>query len=248
MKIIAIIVLILATYLMGNVSPATLLAHASGHDIKREGSGNAGTTNVLRVVGRKAAIITLIVDVGKGFIATMIGYLVTLDIFNYRDHPSAITVYYGVIVSGICGLAVFLGHVWPVILDFKGGKGVATALGVLLATDWKIALICFALFLVVVAITKYVSLGSLSAAVYFLLLFVWHKAVLGQFMPKGVEFYMRSQTIEIATKFLILFPYVIMVVILFYKHRDNIKRIVDGSENKLSLSKLTNKENDKLDK
>ena len=97
-------------YLLGNISPSTLLAKAKGIDIHKEGSGNAGTTNALRVMGKKAGVITLVVDVLKGTVAVLIGFLLA-----------------GSAGEAWCVLAVFCGHVWPVFYKFKGGKGVATA-------------------------------------------------------------------------------------------------------------------------
>ena len=101
---ILFVILLIASYLLGNISPSTLLARARGLDIKKEGSGNAGTTNALRVLGKKAALITLVVDIGKGFLPVFIAL---------RLLPPE--------KAAFCALAVFLGHVWPVLLKFQGG-------------------------------------------------------------------------------------------------------------------------------
>lgn len=113
---------ILAAYLIGNISPAIILGKLSGVDIKKEGSGNAGTTNVLRVLGKKAAFITLVIDIAKGFLAVRLGML-----FGYET-------------GAVCAVAVFCGHIWPCFYRFKGGKGVATAFGALLAINWMLGL------------------------------------------------------------------------------------------------------------
>ena len=118
-----VLALIIA-YLLGNISPSTLLAKAKGIDIHKEGSGNAGTTNALRVMGKKAGVITLVVDVLKGTIAVLIGFLLA-----------------GSAGEAWCVLAVFCGHVWPVFYKFKGGKGVATAFGALLGLNPLMALL-----------------------------------------------------------------------------------------------------------
>ena len=210
------VVLVILSYFIGNISPATLLARAEGIDIKKEGSGNAGTTNVLRVLGKKAALITLIIDLGKGFFASKAGYYIMLYVLAAYNSLSMSANYKTAAITGVwCGLAVFLGHVWPIVLNFKGGKGVATSLGVLLANDWKIALICRLVFAVVVLLTKWVSLGSMLAAITFIVcLFIWHDFSWMEFIP-----------------------FFILVAILIFKHRSNISRILNGTENKLSFNK-----------
>lgn len=223
MKTLITILLIIVSYFIGNISPATILSKASGIDIRNEGSGNPGATNVLRVMGKKAAIITLIIDIAKGFIATRGGCLLALyafpkfckDIVCLSDATNAAAV-----ISACCGLAVFCGHVWPIVFKFKGGKGVATGLGVLFATDWKTALICLGIFLIVVIATKMVSLGSIIAAVSFPIIYFIRLTVKGQ--PVSGAFYIMT-------------PLMAMVVILVIKHRANIKRIIKGEENKLSF-------------
>ncbi len=233
--ILLAIILIICAYLLGNLSPATILAKASGHNIKEEGSGNAGTTNVLRIVGPKAAIITLIVDLAKGFIATKLGLLLGMVIFEYNVTGSQYSLYMAYVLSAICGVASFFGHVWPVLLGFKGGKGVATALGVLLATDWRIALICLCFFLVVVALTKMVSLGSILAAILFLIIYIF--ATTKGYTTPFANSFIRFQFGTLAGWLPLILPYLIMVVVLIVKHRSNIERILKGEENKLSFKK-----------
>ena len=237
MKWILAFLLIIISYFLGNISPSTILARKSGHDIKAEGSGNAGTTNALRVLGAKAALITLIIDVGKGFLATWTSYNA---MFSFCDKyvPSIELggAWLAGVVSACCGLAVFLGHVWPILLGFKGGKGVATALGVLLATDWVSALICLGIFIVVVAITRMVSLGSILAALCFPFVWIWRIM-----SPATVDapFVIDSFNIAFFTIFIgpMVLPLIIMAVILIVKHRANIGRIIRGEENKLSFKK-----------
>ena len=114
----------LVAYFIGNISPSTIMAKRQGIDIKKEGSGNAGTTNALRVMGKKAGAITCIVDILKGVVAVLIGMLI--------GGPAA---------AYLCALCVFLGHVWPIVYRFQGGKGVATAFGAVLAVNPLLALI-----------------------------------------------------------------------------------------------------------
>ena len=142
-----IIIVAIVSYFLGNISPAILVGRLHGIDIRKEGSGNAGTTNVLRVLGVKAAAATLVIDVLKGYVAVRIG-------LNYGD--------IGAMIAFIC---VVYGHIFPALYKFKGGKGVATSLGAALALDWPSA---FALILIAIAVTalsRKMSLGSITAAV-----------------------------------------------------------------------------------
>ena len=193
------VILLLIAYMLGNISPSTILAKAKGIDIKKAGSGNAGTTNALRVLGAKAAVITLVIDIGKGFLAVFIAGRL-LD-------PMQVS---------FCALAVFLGHVWPLLLKFKGGKGVATAFGALLALNWQLALICLGIVVLVVLVTRMVSLGSVTAALAFPFLAYFMEK---EFLPAGI----------------------CMALILIFKHRANIARILSGNESKLSFKKKENK-------
>lgn len=196
---IKFVILLLIAYMLGNISPSTFLAKAKGIDIKKSGSGNAGTTNALRVLGAKAAVITLVIDIGKGFLAVFLA-----GIFL---NPMQVS---------FCALAVFLGHVWPLLLKFKGGKGVATAFGALLALNWQLALICLGIVVLVVLVTRMVSLGSVTAALAFPFLAYFMEK---EFLPAGI----------------------CMALILIFKHRANIARILSGNESKLSFKKKENK-------
>lgn len=191
------ILAVVLAYLIGSISPSTILAKASGHNIKKEGSGNAGTTNTLRVLGKKAAIITLIVDIGKGILAVQLAYMIS--------GPDA---------AMVAALAAFVGHVWPIYFGFQGGKGVAVAFGVILRLNWQIALLMAGILIVVVLITRMVSVGSITVAAAF--------PVVCWFMYR--EFFVIG---------------LIMALLMIYKHKGNIERLMKGEENKLDLSKLT---------
>lgn len=190
------VIAVVIAYLLGSISPSTILARAEGRDIKKEGSGNAGTTNTLRVLGAKAALITLIVDVGKGILAVSIAYMIST--------PQA---------AMAAALAAFIGHVWPVFFGFKGGKGVAVAFGTILRIDWRIALILLLVVIVMVLLTRKVSLASISAALAF--------PVLMWFMNR--DFLVTGS---------------IMALILIIKHWPNIVRLVKGEEDSIDLSKF----------
>ena len=145
---VKILITVIVSYLIGSISPAILLGRARGIDIKKEGSGNAGTTNVLRVMGGKAALITLSVDILKGLIPVVIfGAVFGNAIYGY-----------------MACLAAFLGHVFPIYYKFKGGKGVAVAFGGLLGVSWKLALLCLLTVVVFTLISKRMSVGSIAGA------------------------------------------------------------------------------------
>lgn len=145
-----IIISIIIAYLLGNISPSIILGKLHGIDIKKEGSGNAGTTNALRVLGKKAALITLIIDIGKGVLAVVIGKLIGGEAVGY-----------------LCALAVFCGHIWPCFYRFKEGKGVATAFGAILAVNWILGLSALGIVAVGVALSQRMSVGSLLGSVTF---------------------------------------------------------------------------------
>ena len=175
---VKIIITVVVSYLLGSISPAILLGRARGINIKKEGSGNAGTTNVLRIMGGKAAIVTLTVDILKGFLPALIFGMIFGDTFGY-----------------IACLAAFIGHVFPIYYGFKGGKGVAVAFGGLLGVNWKIALLCLATVVVFTLISKRMSVGSIagaaSAIIYALifeksfLIYITIMALLIIFMHRG---------------------------------------------------------------
>lgn len=201
-----IIVTIIA-YLLGSISFSVIISKKmAGFDVREKGSGNAGSTNVLRTVGKKAAVITLICDCLKGVIAVLIGFLAG-KITNNLDNA---------LLVQLAGIAVVLGHTFPIFFKFKGGKGVATSLGVLLIINWQIGLICLVFALVLMALTRIVSLGSIAAAVLFPVL-----------------------TIFIHTNYLVPGNYIIFGIILavfvIFNHRENVKRLLAGKENKINL-------------
>ena len=207
----AYIVAILAAYLLGSISFSVIISKKmAGFDVREKGSGNAGSTNVLRSVGKKAAAITLVCDILKGVIAVLIAFIIGLIAGDSVDKA---------LLLQLAGFFVVLGHTFPVFFGFKGGKGIATALGVLLITNWNIALICLVFALVIMALTRTVSLGSIIAAVLFpiLVLFMPHNAYIvdGGYFIFGI----------------------ILAALVIFNHRENVKRLLEGKENKLSFKK-----------
>ena len=186
-----IFVLILGTviaYFIGNLSPATIMGKLHGVDIRKEGSGNPGTTNVLRTLGGKAAACTLLIDVLKGFIPVILGRYIG-----------------GELMAVCCGTAAFAGHNWPVAYKFKGGKGIATGFGMILALDWRVGLIALAAAVIGVLVTKRMSCGSIFAAVMFSVATFIFRPNLGIWSAA-------------------------VAALIIWKHRANIKRIIKGEE------------------
>ena len=209
----AYIIVAIIAYLIGSVNFSILISKKmAGFDVREKGSGNAGTTNMLRSVGKKAAAITLICDILKGVVSIVIAIIVG-NIVKNLDRE---------LLLQIAGIAVVIGHTFPIFFGFKGGKGVATSLGVLLMSNWQIGLICLVFALVLMVLTRMVSLGSCGAAVLFpvLTLFInQHYTVLTE-GKSGRVYFVYS---------------VILAIIVLYNHRSNIKRILNGTENKLSF-------------
>ncbi len=204
------IIIAIISYLIGSISFGVLISKKmAGIDVREEGSKASGSTNVLRTVGKKAAALTLICDILKGIVAVLIAILLGF-IVKELDKP---------LLVQISAIAVVIGHTFPIFFGFKGGKGVATSLGVLLLINWQIGLICLVFALVIMVLTKMVSAGSVLAAILF--------PVLTLFM--GQEHYIISGNYFVFS--------VIMALIVAFNHRSNINRILNGSENKLSFKK-----------
>lgn len=205
-----IIVAIIA-YLIGSINFSVIISKKiAGFDVREKGSGNAGSTNMLRSVGKGAAALTLLCDVLKGVVAI----LIAIGIGNLVQSADK-----GLLVQ-IAGIAVVIGHTFPIFFGFKGGKGVATSLGILLMTNWQIGLICLVFALVLMALTQMVSLGSCAAAVLFPVLTLFIKD--HYIVAEGGSYFIYS---------------VILAIIVLYNHRSNIKRMLNGTENKLSFKK-----------
>ena len=207
----AYIIVAIIAYLIGSVNFSILISKKmAGFDVREKGSGTAGTTNMLRSVGKKAAAITLICDILKGVVSIGIAIIVG-NIVKNLDRE---------LLLQIAGIAVVIGHTFPIFFGFKGGKGVATSLGVLLMSNWQIGLICLVFALVLMALTRMVSLGSCGAAVLFpvLTLFINQHYIVLTEGKSGRVYFVYS---------------VILAIIVLYNHRSNIKRILNGTENKL---------------
>lgn len=189
-------IFLLLSYLVGSISWAIILGKIfRKEDIRDFGSGNAGATNVLRTFGKNFAIATLLLDTLKGFLPSMIGYKLFGDV--------------GLLLGGVGAVC---GHNWPIYFNLKGGKGIATSLGVFIALSPLFALTLILIFSIVVGITKIVSLGSIAAACTSVI--------------KGI-YYLVTKKYEVAVLLIIL------GAIAIWRHRSNIHRIRMGQESKL---------------
>ena len=205
------VVMAIIAYLIGSINFSVIISKkVAGFDVREKGSGNAGSTNMLRSVGKGAAALTLLCDILKGVVAI----LIAIGIGNIVKDADK-----GLLVQ-IAGVAVVLGHTFPIFFGFKGGKGVATALGILLMTNWQIGLICLVFALVLMVLTQMVSLGSCAAAVLFPVLTLFIKE--HYIVAEGGNYFIYS---------------VILAGIVLYNHRSNITRMLNGTENKLSFKK-----------
>ena len=205
------IIMGLIAYAIGSVNFSVIISKKmAGFDVREKGSGNAGTTNMLRSVGKKAAAVTLICDILKGIVAIIIA-IVLGNIFNVENKS---------LLVQIAGIAVVVGHTFPIFFQFKGGKGVATSLGILLMSNWQIGLICLVFALVLMVLTRMVSVGSCAAAVLFPILTLFIKD--NYIVSEGNSYLIYS---------------IILAVIVLFNHRANIKRILNGTENRISFKK-----------
>ena len=206
------IIMAVIAYFIGSINFSVIIGRKmAGIDVRQEGSGNAGSTNVLRTIGLKAALLTLICDILKGVIAILVALLIG-NIVKNIDRA---------LLVQLAGIFVILGHTFPIFFEFKGGKGVATALGVLLMSNWEIGLICLVFALVIIISSRMVSMGAVGAAILFpvLTLFMNDNFIVA---ASGMKYFIYS---------------LILALIVIFNHRENIKRIMNGTENKIELKK-----------
>lgn len=212
---IAYIIMAIIAYIIGSINFSVIISKkVAGFDVREKGSGNAGSTNILRSVGKKAAAITLLCDVLKGVVTIIISIIMGNLIQGINRE----------LLLQIAGIAVVIGHTFPVFFGFKGGKGVATSLGILLMSNWQIGLICLVFALLLMALTRMVSLGSCVAAILF--------PVLTLFINENYTVLTEGKS---GSTYLIYS--IILAAIVLYNHRSNIKRLMNGTENRISFSK-----------
>ena len=215
-----LIVVVILSYLAGSIPSSIIVSKlVKGIDIREHGSGNAGGTNVFRVLGWKWGILVILLDALKGALAVIIIARLYLDSFPFANMTPFDDF---TLVQIICGIAAVIGHIWTVFAGFRGGKGIATALGFLLTLITVDMLLALVVFTLTVTISRYISLGSILAAVSVPLILVVRENIFGVDIP-GYH---------------TILPFVIAVVLLvIYTHRKNIDRLLKGSENKISFVK-----------
>ena len=197
------------SYLLGNLNGAVIVSSLFSHDdVRSHGSGNAGLTNFVRSYGTKTALLVVIIDMGKAVLACFASGLLLMSGYSYQT---------GVALGG---LFVILGHVFPALLGFKGGKGILSGVTVALMMDWKIGLFVFSIFLVVYFLTHYVSLGSILSSGSFGFIYA---------------FFHRERLFPILVGFF-------LSALLVWMHRGNILRLIKGEERKTYYFKKGNKQ------
>jgi glycerol-3-phosphate acyltransferase PlsY len=209
-SIYSISALILA-YLFGSIPTAVWIGQAFyGIDVREYGSGNAGATNTFRVLAKKAGIAVMVLDILKGYTATNLAYLIGLSVTGPQDSVQFVNYQLAL------GVTAVMGHLFPVFAGFRGGKGIATLFGMILAVHTGAALICVLTFVVVLLISKYVSLSSILSGFSF---------------PLSVIFIFQSPIRSV-----VLYGMCICVLILI-THQKNIERLLKGKESKVDLLK-----------
>ncbi|TRX62687.1 glycerol-3-phosphate 1-O-acyltransferase PlsY [Fulvivirga sp. M361] len=211
MEVLPVAISLILCYVLGSIPTAVWFGKAVfGMDVREHGSGNPGATNAFRVLGKRAGTIVMLGDIIKGLAATSIATLLVRS--NVIAAPDLVT------YKLIFGVVAVTGHIFSVFLNFKGGKGVATLLGMMISIHYEVAIACVLVFLISLIITKYVSLSSIIGALSF---------------PFMLMFIPRFKTGE---PLLIIFGLFLFIVIV-WTHNKNIKRLVHGDENKTYLIK-----------
>lgn len=212
-EILCIAVTAIVSYLFGSLNSAILVCRILKHDdIRKYGSKSAGLTNVLRVYGKGAALITLLCDLFKGIIAVVLARFIVTDVFEVLFFGDDLFIGY---IAGIC---VVLGHIFPIYYGFKGGKGVLTSCTTMLAVDPVSTLLCLVVFIILVSITKYVSVGSMVSSISYPFFTAITQTIRGY---DGI--------------WLNIMLAVVFSVLIVYKHKANIIRLKNHEENKLSF-------------
>lgn len=209
--IIKLVAVIAIGYLLGSLNTSLIVGKFYSTDVRKHGSGNAGMTNTLRTLGKAAAVMVIVGDILKGVLSYLIGNLLISSI------PSAAALDLAGIGGMAAGIAAIAGHNWPVYFGFKGGKGILTSFAVVMMMNWKLGLILLGIFAVTVAITRYVSLGSIIASIAF--------PIAAFIKGNGPVFIIFSTLIA---------------VLAVARHNANIKRLFSGSESKLGEKKKAN--------
>ena len=210
MIIIKLVIVAIISYLLGSCNFGVIISKSlKKEDIRESGSGNAGTTNMMRTYGKTLGILTIIGDIAKVFVAIWLAFKImsveeTKMIFDrISDNPQYV-------LKSFAGLFAVAGHIFPCFFKFKGGKGVATSGGMVIMIDWRIALILFAIFVLTILISRYVSLGSIIMAVLY---------------PVFMGLFHKDAGLVIIS--------LVFTLIVVTAHRENIKKLINHTENKI---------------
>ena len=222
-----IVTLLLIAYLLGSVPSAVWIGKRYyGIDIREHGSKNAGTTNMLRILGRRAALPVFAIDFIKGFVAVSV-----MSIMQYDDNISP---WWLINLKSIAVFVAVLGHIFPVFANFKGGKGVATLVGAITGIQPNIALFCFGVWLLVFMISHYVSLASIIAGFCFpVFVSIFSGSIYKRYGDTSVSFIIFS---------------IVVALMLVWTHRKNIERLLAGTESKVYIWKPLKKDNNTTNK
>lgn len=206
--ILASIITVVAAYLFGSINTSIILSKFKKNDIRLSGSGNAGATNTLRVMGKTAAVIVVVGDALKAFVAAAIAGIVAYY-FGVLEPNSLILKYLALV-------AVVIGHNFPLYFGFKGGKGIVTSVAVIFALDWRLGIIVLGVGVICIVLTRYVSLGSLIGCVLFPLVC-----------------YVRYMDAPMSYEKMVIIPATFLGILGIIRHKNNIKKLMSGQERKI---------------
>ena len=218
---LSLILVAVVAYLLGSTNWAIIITRLFKHkDIRQEGSGNAGATNVLRSQGLPLAILTLVGDMGKGILAALVGgWIMAYVQMAPGESPVLSREALEFVGHYVAGLFVVIGHLYPIYHNFKGGKGVAATMGLLFVLDWRMAVMCVGMFLLTVVLSRMVSLGSVLAMSYVpVLTFIFRRWV-------------DDMALESAVFCTVLSGLVAVIVVV--KHGSNMRRLAEGTESRI---------------
>ncbi len=209
--IVKVFIVLLIGYLLGSANTSLVVGKFYGVDVRKHGSGNAGLTNTLRTIGKMAALFVVLGDILKGVLSCLIGYFILKDIqivgIASVEVPWNVGMFFG-------GLGAILGHNWPLYFGFKGGKGILTTFSIVMMTAPYIGLILLGIFIVIVSITRYVSLGSIIGCVLF---------------PIFIAVFYKN---------LVFVTFAIFIAaVAIIRHKQNVVRLLNGNESKLGSKK-----------
>lgn len=206
--VLASIITVVAAYLFGSINTSIILSKFKKNDIRLSGSGNAGATNTLRVMGKTAAVVVVVGDALKAFVAAGIAAVIA---YYFRiSEPNSLILKYLALVS------VVIGHNFPLYFGFKGGKGIVTSVAVIFALDWRLGIIVLGVGVVCIVLTRYVSLGSLIGCVLFPLVC-----------------YVKYMDAPMSYEKMVIIPAVFLGILGIIRHKNNIKKLMSGTERKI---------------